>query len=229
MLKQSHKYYDQVQGQLAITGKARCDFFVNTRHGYVMQHFYPDEKYWASLASNPEFIYLNYVAPELVTHELKEKYEVDFAVNEIMEEMLSSISFIDKRPLRNDSESPPCMNNTKDIPNSRRKRKGEGSVLVHPSKRKSIPIYISVENAPLFANIWVLKCSRVAVQAGNIISGIISYALIKMILRKPAGCAKNAVTIYESHKIVATLSALTINVKFNPVKTIHSFFYSKSL
>ena len=50
-----------------------------------------------------------------------------------------------------------------------------------------------------------------------------------MILRKPAGCAKNAVTIYESHKIVATLSALTINVKFNPVKTIHSSFYSKSL
>ena len=145
--------------------------------------------------------------------------------------MLSSISFIDESPLRNDSESPPCMNNTQDMPNSRGKRKGEGSVLGHPSKRKSKPIYISVENAPLFANIWVLKCSGVAVQAENVISGIISYALIKMILRKPAGCAKNAVTIYESHEIVATLSALTItcNFKFNRVKTIHSSFYSESL
>ena len=82
------------------------------------------------------------MAPELVTRELKGKYEVDFAVNEIMEEMLSSISFIDESPLRNDSESPPCMNNTKDMPTSRGKRKGEGSVLGHPSKRKSKPIYI---------------------------------------------------------------------------------------
>ena len=75
-------------------------FFVYTRHGYVMQRIYPNEKYWTSLASNPEFFYLNYVAPELVTRELKEKYEVYFAVNEIMEEMLSSISFIDESPLR---------------------------------------------------------------------------------------------------------------------------------
>ena len=78
MLKQSHKYYDQVQGQLAITGKAWCDIFLYTRHGYVMQRIYLDKKYWASLDSNLEFFYINYVAPELVTRELKEKYEVDF-------------------------------------------------------------------------------------------------------------------------------------------------------
>ena len=192
VLKQSHKCYDQVQGQLAITGKAWCDFFVYTRHGYVMQRIYPDEKYWPSLASNPEFFYLNYVAPELVTRELKEKYEVDFAVNEIMEEMLSSISFIDESPLRNDSESPPCMNNTKDMLNSRGKRKGRDQFLATPQKGNPNP-YISVENAPLFANNRVLYCSRVAVQAENVISGIISHALITMILRKPAGCVKNAV------------------------------------
>ena len=125
VLKRSHKYYDQVQGQLAITGKAWCDFFVYTRHGYVMQRIYPDKKYWASLASNLEFFYHHYVAPELVTREL-----------------LSSISFIDESPLRIDSESPPCMSNPKDMPNGRRKRKGEGSVLGRPSKRKSKPIYI---------------------------------------------------------------------------------------
>ena len=158
------------------------------------------------------------MAPELVTRELKEKYEFDFAVNEVKEEMLSSISFIDESPLRNDSESPPCMNNTKDMPNSRRKRKGEGSVLGRPSKRKSKPIPIC-GNAPLLANNRVLNCSRVAVHAENVISGIISHALMTMILRKPDGFVKNAVTIYESHKIVATLSALTI----------HSSFYSKSL
>ena len=168
------------------------------------------------------------MAPELVTRELKEKYEADFAVNEVMEEMLSSISFIDENPLRNDSESPPCMNNTKDMPNSMGKRKGRDQFLATPQKGNPNP-YISVENAPLFANIWVLKCSRVAVQAENVISGIISYALITMILRKPAGCAKKIVSINESYKIVATLSALTINVKFNPVKTIHYSFYSESL
>ena len=111
------------------------------------------KRYWASLASNLEFFYLNSVAPELVTRELKEKYEVDFAENQVMEEMLSSISFIDESPLRNDSEPPPCMNNTKDMPNGRWKRKGEGS----HSKRKSKPIYICG------------KCSFICKQQGTVL------------------------------------------------------------
>ena len=131
MLKQSHKYYDQVQGKLAITGKAWCDFFVYTRHGYVKQRIYPDKKYWDSLASNMELYYLNYVAPELVTRELKENYEVYFAMNEVMEEILSSISFIDESPLRNDSESPPCMNNTKDMHITGEKERGGISSWPH--------------------------------------------------------------------------------------------------
>ena len=107
------------------------------------------------------------------------------------------------------------------------KGRGRDQFLAATQKGNPNP-YISVENAPLFANNRVLYCSRVTVQAENVIIGIISYALITMILRKPAGCVKNAVTIYESHKIVATLSVLAINVKFNPVKIIHSSFYSKS-
>ena len=97
------------------------------------------------------------------------------------------------------------------------KGRGRDQFLATPQKGNPNP-YISVENAPLFANNRVLYCSRVAVQAENVISGIISHALITMILRKPAGCVKNAVTIYESYKIVATLSAFTINVKFKLVK-----------
>ena len=117
-------------------------FFVYTRHGYDMQRIYPNEKYWTSLASNPEFFYLNYVAPELVTRELKEKCEVDFAVNQVMEEMLSSISFIDESPLRNDSESPPCMNNTKDMLNSR--GKGRGGISSWPHLKKEIQTHIYI-------------------------------------------------------------------------------------
>ena len=81
------------------------------------------------------------MAPELVTRELKEKCEVDFAVNQVMEEMLSSISFIDESPLRNDSEPPPCMNNTKDMPNGRGKRKG-GEISSWPPLKKEIQTHI---------------------------------------------------------------------------------------
>ena len=80
-----------------------------------------------------------------------------------MEEMLSSISFIDESPLRNDCESPPCMNDTKDYLIAGEKGRGRDEFLAAPQKGNPNP-YISVENAPLFANNRVLNYSRVAGQ-----------------------------------------------------------------
>ena len=36
-IKKSHKYYSQMQGQMGVTGRQYCDFFVYTHHGYHLE------------------------------------------------------------------------------------------------------------------------------------------------------------------------------------------------
>ena len=36
-LSKTHTYYTQVQGQLAITGRQWCDFFVYTKYGHYLE------------------------------------------------------------------------------------------------------------------------------------------------------------------------------------------------
>lgn len=69
-LKQTHSYYSQVQGQMAITGREWCDFFVYTAHGYLIERIYFNEHYWLSNLKNLEYFFNNYVAVELVTGHL---------------------------------------------------------------------------------------------------------------------------------------------------------------
>lgn len=42
-LKESHKYYWQVQGQLAVTGLSWCDFITNTKTDITIQRIWRDE------------------------------------------------------------------------------------------------------------------------------------------------------------------------------------------
>ena len=69
-LKQTHSYYAQVQGQMAIIGRKWCDFFVYTAHGYLIERIYFNEQYWLNILKNLDLFFTNYLAVELVTGKL---------------------------------------------------------------------------------------------------------------------------------------------------------------
>ena len=66
-LKSNHSYYAQVQGQMAITQKKWCDFFVYTAHGYYLERILFNEAYWLELCENLDFFWINFLSEELVT------------------------------------------------------------------------------------------------------------------------------------------------------------------
>ena len=48
-LNHKHRYYTQVQGQLMVTGRLFCDFFIWTPVGYKIERVYPDVHFWEKL------------------------------------------------------------------------------------------------------------------------------------------------------------------------------------
>ena len=51
-LKKDHEYYDQVQGQMAITRTKWCDFVVYTSLGLNIDRVYFDAEHWKKLRQN---------------------------------------------------------------------------------------------------------------------------------------------------------------------------------
>ena len=49
-LKTNHEYYARVQGQLAITGAAWCDFVVHTFAGMSIQRITFDHQFWNNIS-----------------------------------------------------------------------------------------------------------------------------------------------------------------------------------
>ena len=49
-LKNNHDYYAQVQGQMAITGAASCDFVVYTLKGMPIQRIKFDQQFWENMS-----------------------------------------------------------------------------------------------------------------------------------------------------------------------------------
>ena len=70
-LKRSHRYYMQVQGQLAISGRKWCDFMVWTLKGWTVERIYADSEYWNNMLSRLNDFYMKYVLPELFTERIK--------------------------------------------------------------------------------------------------------------------------------------------------------------
>ena len=67
-LKESHHYYAQVQGQMAIGERPWCDFVIYTSKGINIQHIPFDQSYWTNkLLPKLESFYNNCVAPEIVS------------------------------------------------------------------------------------------------------------------------------------------------------------------
>lgn len=76
-LKRNDAYYVQVQGQLAITGRSWCDFFVYTCNGFLETRVTLDkETYYKNLLPNLQYFFKNFIAPELLTKKLEKSRTV---------------------------------------------------------------------------------------------------------------------------------------------------------
>ena len=65
MLKKTHNYYYQVQGQLEITQLPWCDFLNWTPQGTSLQRIESDEKLWTTVYPKLRFFYREYLLPEI--------------------------------------------------------------------------------------------------------------------------------------------------------------------
>ena len=69
-LNKSHRYYTQVQGQIAICDKQFCDFVVWTKRGRSIQRIYKDAPFLEKLLQKLTTFYVEHLLPELMTHHL---------------------------------------------------------------------------------------------------------------------------------------------------------------
>lgn len=75
-LKHNHAYFAQIQGQMAISKRNYCDFFVYTHKGYFLERINFDNNYWRQILNNLEIFFNDYLADELVHSTLREKIDV---------------------------------------------------------------------------------------------------------------------------------------------------------
>ncbi|CAG2201964.1 unnamed protein product [Mytilus edulis] len=66
-----HKYYGQIQGQLAITGRKYCDFFIYTCNGTFCQRIVFDKPYYDEIVDSLKLFFEKHFVPELFSGELK--------------------------------------------------------------------------------------------------------------------------------------------------------------
>ena len=64
-LKQQHQYFAQVQGEMAITKRQLCYFFVYTQKGYHLETIRFNATYWHRLEENLTWFYSNCLSPAL--------------------------------------------------------------------------------------------------------------------------------------------------------------------
>ena len=67
-LQQNHKYYAQVQGQMAVGGMTWCDFVIYTNRGINVERILYNEDYWKNtLLTKLESFFDNCLGPEIVS------------------------------------------------------------------------------------------------------------------------------------------------------------------
>lgn len=72
-LNKNHKYMDQIQGQMALTGCTKGDLFVFSRHGYLLREISFDEHRWNDMCLNFSLFFEKFLANELINRTDKEK------------------------------------------------------------------------------------------------------------------------------------------------------------
>ena len=89
-LKKFTSYYGQVQGQMAITGRKWCDFFVYSVNGYFLQRIMFDEPFYKLIQSNIIEFYKKFVIPELITHSLESQIKNEVISHDREEEPMET-------------------------------------------------------------------------------------------------------------------------------------------
>ena len=65
-IKKSHKYFCQVQGQLAVTQRQWCDFFVYSCNGTFLERVLYEESYYKEVHENLIFFFKSFIAPKIL-------------------------------------------------------------------------------------------------------------------------------------------------------------------
>ena len=60
-MKENHAYFDQIQGQMAITKRNWCYFYVYTQKGQYIEKIDFNQAYWEKIKSNLVWFYEKYV------------------------------------------------------------------------------------------------------------------------------------------------------------------------
>ncbi len=66
-LKRSHKYFYQVQGQMAVCQRSWCDFVIWTPSSITVERIPFDEKLWMEVLPQLEYFFDNAILPELAS------------------------------------------------------------------------------------------------------------------------------------------------------------------
>lgn len=70
-LNRSHAYFAQIQGQMAITGRFWCDFFVYSCNGIFNESIEFDKYYYDELQDDLDNVFSLYIVPELKTRNVE--------------------------------------------------------------------------------------------------------------------------------------------------------------
>ena len=65
-LKQTHSYYYQIQGAMAMAHVEWCDFIVWTTNDMVVERIPFNQSFWDYIYSQLKSIYLSYMLPEII-------------------------------------------------------------------------------------------------------------------------------------------------------------------
>ena len=83
-LSPTHKYFYQVQGQIALCRAAYCDFICWTTKGLFIERVKKDETFIAQMLPELKQFFVRYLLPELLTHNLSHSTSSSAKENEIL-------------------------------------------------------------------------------------------------------------------------------------------------
>ena len=66
-----HPYYYQIQGQMGISERKYCDFFVYTHHGHICTRIVFDQDFFNDMMKELTWFWENYIVDELLTRDTK--------------------------------------------------------------------------------------------------------------------------------------------------------------
>lgn len=81
-LNTAHMYYTQIQGQMAISGRHWCDFFVYSRHGFYLERIKFNPGFWSNCFKSLIDFFTKFMAQELITQTLLNKQQEALAAME---------------------------------------------------------------------------------------------------------------------------------------------------